>query len=76
MTTRKAQFKVGAYTIKEGPTGGWSVRVTGATPAITYNTQPISVHGTSADAKAAAERYDAADKRRLASSWPPRQETK
>ncbi len=56
---RKAQFEVGAYTVKEGPTGGWSVRVTGAA-------EPISLHETRADAVAAAKRYVEADKRRVA----------
>lgn len=56
---RKAQFEIGKYTVKEGPTGGWSVRVTG-------EDQPISAHETRADATAAAKRYDAADKRRAA----------
>lgn len=54
---RKVQFEVGKYTVKEGPTGGWSVRVTGAE-------QPISVHETRREAHAAAHTYDAADKRR------------
>ena len=56
---RKAQFEIGKYTVKEGPTGGWSVRVTGAPEA-------ISVHETRADAVAAAKRYIAGDKRRAA----------
>lgn len=50
MATRKAVFEIGKYTVKEGPTGGWSVSVTGAA-------LPRSTHPDRAGAIAAAEFY-------------------
>jgi hypothetical protein len=50
MTIRKAVIEVGAYTVKEAPTGGWRVFATGGT-------EPISIHDNKGSAVAAAMRY-------------------
>jgi hypothetical protein len=55
--TRKAVIEIGMYVVKEGPTGGWRVFVTGSD-------EPISFHDDKASAIAAAKRYVAGDKRR------------
>ena len=54
---RKAVIEVDKYTVKEGPTGGWSVSIIGAVA-------PISIHDDRASAIAAARRYVASDERR------------
>jgi len=59
--SRIADFEVDGYRVKEGPTGGWSVSVPNGKPE---PAEPISRHETSSEARAAAKRYAAGDKRR------------
>ncbi len=56
---RKMVFKIGSYTVKEGPTGGWLVLTGGQ--LISQGAEVVGRHDDKDQAIAAARRYQQAD---------------